>query len=193
MPTKKYYWRLPFNFYCQKWRYKTYISYVRFIAGIVQIQVWLIFSLHCSDFIWLIFSQALFLSKYKLNHMKMHCFNCNNQIKILKRVIVVNGSVVVATFGPVVTSGFLVMQTVCRSSRHGFVDHHLLKINHMKNIPVSNFIWLTLAIENLMINNAIILTWFIRIPFEVFLRFVCINVSPCYRFIEISLSKAWKW
>ena len=54
--------------------------------------------------------------------------------KILKRVMVVNGSVVVATFGPVVTSGFLVMQTVCRSSRHGFVDHHLYKINHMTNL-----------------------------------------------------------
>ena len=47
----------------------------------------------------------------------------------------VNGSVVVATFGPVVTSGFLVMQTVCRSSRHGFVDHHLLKINQTENPP----------------------------------------------------------
>ena len=121
------------------------------------------------------------------SHFTNHLQIVTNWDKILKRVIVVNGSVVVATLGPVVTSGFLVMQTVCRNSRQGFVDHHLYKINHTQNLTACKFIWVTLAIEHLMINNTVILARFIWIPFKIFLWFVCINISPCYRFVEISL------
>lgn len=46
-------------------------------------------------------------------------------IRVLNKVIVVNGSVVVAMLLPVVDSGFFVIQTVCLNSRHGLVDHQL--------------------------------------------------------------------